>query len=378
MAELQFARSLLYDTPPDVLEEEQVLASEDTRALRIASVFIILATGLLGGLPPLFLKVFRDQDSTTTRLVRSFSAGVIAALALVHIIPEAISDMSSLGSEYPLGGVCVLGGVVLMVGLEHLAHIMHSHPAGGVDKRDHHHSATANGDGTTALGGAAAGPGAATVAVGPCSGGGCGAVTPVMEGVPVQAEASKHAHSFPLSPSQPPLPCAPVAAGEGHSHVCVSRGSASNWVAAAAVETLGGLRQRVVAYLFELGCIFHSFIIGLSLGVNRTDLTEVRSLLLALAFHQWLEGISLASVVVRGGFSMWKGAAMIATYSLTCPLGIAVGMAIAQSYDGESRRALGVQGALNGVSGGLLLYISLVQLVAEDMGRMAPGSGQGG
>ncbi|GFR42140.1 hypothetical protein Agub_g2986 [Astrephomene gubernaculifera] len=147
MAQLQYARALFYNLPPDGKGEEQVLPSDDTQTLRIASIFIVLAAGFIGGLPPLFLKVFRDPDSTTNRLARSFSAGVIATLALVHVIPEAISDMSSLGSKYPLGGVCVMGGVLLMVGLEHLTHIMH--PASGGDKRGHR--VTANGDNRNAV-----------------------------------------------------------------------------------------------------------------------------------------------------------------------------------------------------------------------------------
>ncbi len=32
-------------------------------------------------------QVFRDPDGALTRLVRAFSAGIILALALVHIIP---------------------------------------------------------------------------------------------------------------------------------------------------------------------------------------------------------------------------------------------------------------------------------------------------
>ena len=116
-----------------------------------------------------------------------------------------------------------------------------------------------------------------------------------------------------------------------------------------------------------------SFIIGIALGVNQTDLKEARALLIALVFHQWLEGLSLASVIIDGCFPLWKGIAMVLTYSLTCPVGIAIGIAIASTYDGESERARALQGAFNGVSAGMLLYISLVQLVAEDMGRFTPG-----
>jgi hypothetical protein len=57
------------------------------------------------------------------------------------------------------------------------------------------------------------------------------------------------------------------------------------------------------------------------------------------------QGLSLGSVVrgVRGGFGTAKGVAMILTYSLTCPVGIAVGVAMADSYDPESITARGVQ-----------------------------------
>ncbi|KXZ44706.1 hypothetical protein GPECTOR_63g33 [Gonium pectorale] len=255
------------------------------------------------------------------------------------------------GIEYPLGGTCVLFGIALMVLLEHTAHIMH----GSASKAASNHACSKNGDGAGhhhvgAVPAASDEPDAGAVAL------------KAMISSPLAGASSAG-----LMTSESGEPAA------GHSHVCVSRGSASNWMAATAVEAMGSLRLKVVAGLFELGCIFHSFIIGLSLGVNQTDLTEVRSLLIALAFHQWLEGISLASVVIRGGFSTWKGAAMILTYSLTCPVGIAVGMGIAETYDEESERARGVQGAFNGVSGGMLLYISLVQLIAEDMGRLVPG-----
>ncbi len=64
----------------------------------------------------------------------------------------------------------------------------------------------------------------------------------------------------------------------------------------------------------------------------------MRALLLALSFHQALEGLSLASVINGGGFSRRKALAMVATYSVTCPLGIAIG--------GTSRLSLGQVTAL--------------------------------
>ncbi|GIL86063.1 hypothetical protein Vretifemale_14317 [Volvox reticuliferus] len=160
-----------------------------------------------------------------------------------------------------------------------------------------------------------------------------------------------------------------------HCHDCVSRASAPSWASALELssEAKSTLRQRIVAYLFELGCIFHSFIIGMSLGANRTSISQVRALLIALSFHQALEGFSLASVINGAGFSIYRAALMVVTYSVTCPLGVTIGIVIAASYDPDSTQGRAAQGCLNGVSGGMLLYISLVQLVSEDMGKYLIG-----
>ena len=112
--------------------------------------------------------------------------------------------------------------------------------------------------------------------------------------------------------------------------------------------------------------IRHKSPAGIALGTTVGDRNEAISLMVALIFHQSLEGIGLGSVVVKARFSMIKSVIMITTYSLMTPLGIAIGMAIAVTYDPETTVALTVQGVLNCISGGLLLYISLVQLIAED------------
>ncbi len=344
---------------------------------------------------------------------------------------EAVEEMAGLGGiEYPLGGTCVLFGVALMVLLEHTAHIMHAPqqahahahgPAvrGGPSSNSHSHSHSHSDDGSghgpdgshsghghgPKLHGPAAAVAAAAAAAAsspsaakglelshpqlysnhPDLESGVGGLESHKQQQPHQHHHQAHdtrkaSHEGQGQQQQHPQPT-PAGTGAGllveaeaevgHSHVCVSRGPASNWLSANAAELVGGLRLRVVAYMFEMGCIFHrwaggrrgggavgraaacgatrsaaplspcshsavalrrrrwsglwcggtgatgrtagrprrpltvccivpclpfpppSFIIGLSLGVNKTDKTEVRALLIALAFHQWLE--------VRGG-----------------------------------------------------------------------------
>lgn len=53
-------------------------------------------------------------------------------------------------------------------------------------------------------------------------------------------------------------------------------------------------------------------------------------------------------------------------FAITTPIGIAVGMGIANMYDESSPTALIVQGVLNAASAGILIYMSLVDLLAAD------------
>lgn len=116
---------------------------------------------------------------------------------------------------------------------------------------------------------------------------------------------------------------------------------------------------------------------GVALGVslNKTDVTV---LLIVLIFHQGLEGVGLGSTLVRAGFSNLKCLIMVLTYAIMTPLGVAIGIAAAGSYDPKSVTSLAVQGTLNSVSAGLLMYIALAQLIAEDFNREEvhrPGAG---
>jgi solute carrier family 39 (zinc transporter), member 1/2/3 len=170
-----------------------------------------------------------------------------------------------------------------------------------------------------------------------------------------------------------------------HTHQCLRSASAQHWQMQAAAAAVGGAktpRERATgaaalravklsigAYAMELGCIFHSFIIGMGLGVVVSGRGYVATMLGALTIHQALEGLSLGSVLARTSFSRLHQAIMVLTYSLTTPIGIAVGIAITGAYDPVSRTALAVQGTLNGLSGGMLLHIALFQIVAEEFSR---------
>ena len=53
-------------------------------------------------------------------------------------------------------------------------------------------------------------------------------------------------------------------------------------------------------------------------------------------------------------------------FSLTAPIGIAVGFGISNIYEENSPKALIVEGIFNSASAGILVYMALVDLLAAD------------
>mmetsp|Transcript_63956 Transcript_63956/g.171325 ORF Transcript_63956/g.171325 Transcript_63956/m.171325 type:complete len:263 (-) Transcript_63956:22-810(-) len=132
-------------------------------------------------------------------------------------------------------------------------------------------------------------------------------------------------------------------------------------------------RRVALAHLMEAGIVVHSVIIGMDLGALNGRAGSVAALTLANCLHQLFEGVGLGACIASAGprLSRRRRLAMAAVFSLTFPAGGAAGILLTQAdlfhAGGLTRRWL--NGALNGLSGGLLLYMSLVTLLAEDMAR---------
>jgi zinc transporter 1/2/3 len=298
-----------HDDDDDVFEGEG-----NTLNLRIIAIFVILLGGLIGGFPPIFTPLFRDPFGMASRVLRAFSAGVILALAFVHIIPESIEMMDGLVPDYHgIAGVVILGGLLSMVVVEHLTHtIVHNTAeASSLNPKD-----------------------IATVSV------------PKIDNHDLDPAPTRDQHA-PACPSKLDL----IASRQEN------------------------FRRQAVAYLFELGCIFHSAIIGISLGVITYDDSQLTALIIALVFHNLLEAMALGAFVTQANFSMVKKVFMVTLYCATVPIGVAVGIAISDTYDEGSLTARGVQGSLSAFSAGVLLHIALVQMIADDFSTR-PDHGQ--
>ncbi|KAH6796453.1 hypothetical protein C2S51_037439 [Perilla frutescens var. frutescens] len=160
-----------------------------------------------------------------------------------------------------------------------------------------------------------------------------------------------------------------AAAGGGHAHFHGHHHGGK-------VEVDGAqlLRYRVIAMVLELGIIVHSIVIGLSLGASNNT-CSIKGLIAALCFHQMFEGMGLGGCILQAEYNFVKKAAMAFFFSVTTPFGIALGLALASSYQENSPRSLITVGLLNASSAGLLIYMALVDLLASDfMGPKLQGS----
>ena len=119
--------------------------------------------------------------------------------------------------------------------------------------------------------------------------------------------------------------------------------------------------NHIAAYLLEIGIASHSILIGIALGAARG---EFQTLLIALVFHQFFEGVALSSVITEADFKKKTVAVfMVIFYTLTTPLGIVIGILVHEAYDSNAVSLLVAQGILDALAAGILIYDGLVNII---------------
>ncbi|VAH53007.1 unnamed protein product [Triticum turgidum subsp. durum] len=330
--------------------------------LKIAAFFSILVCGALGcSLPVLGRRVpALRPEGDVFFLVKAFAAGVILATGFIHILPDAFENLTSdcLPSDgpwkdFPFAGLGAMAGAIGTLVVDTVAT--------GYFTRAHLNKDGAHGHGAIS----------SSAAV-------------VDEEKQAAAAASEEARRHDGGEH------------EVHVHTHATHGHAHG--SAALVAAVGGaedekdtVRHRVISQVLELGIVVHSVIIGISLGASQ-DPETIKPLVVALSFHQMFEGMGLGGCIVQKNktigvfpcmYEHFKGwlyvpnwnfakfkarsiVTMILFFCLTTPVGIAVGFGISRVYNENSPTALVVEGGLNSVAAGILVYMALVDLLAED------------
>ncbi|KAL3715363.1 hypothetical protein ACJRO7_007142 [Eucalyptus globulus] len=280
-----------------------------SRALKykLAAIASILVAGAVGVCLPILGKTVPalHPERSIFFIIKAFSAGVILSTGLIHVLPDAFENLTSpCLSETPWGDF-PFAGFVAMLGA--LGTLMVDTVATSYFKKRHADKTVSDKSGD--------------------------------EEKARENQGEVHVHTH---------------ATHGHSHGPISTDSESDL-----------LRHRVISQVLELGIVVHSVIIGVSLGASESPQT-IKPLVAALSFHQFFEGMGLGGCISQAKFKTRATVVMALFFSLTTPVGIVIGLGVSNVYDENSPTALIVEGIFNAASSGILVYMSLVDLLAAD------------
>jgi zinc transporter 1/2/3 len=128
----------------------------------------------------------------------------------------------------------------------------------------------------------------------------------------------------------------------------------------------GGHNNKLSVSLMEAGIIFHSIIIGLILVVTPND--SFNTLLVVVIFHQFFEGLALgARISLLPNTALWPVKFLMAfLFTLITPIGMAIGIGVLDSFNGNDPSTMIAFGTLNAISAGILIWVGVVDMWARD------------
>ena len=138
------------------------------------------------------------------------------------------------------------------------------------------------------------------------------------------------------------------------------------------------LRDFVVVYALELSIAIHSIIIGVDIGLlsQKGDLVTLVTLIIAISFHQYIEGFSLGVAIIdaskhiasAGGVALlssnMKILMFVLIFAVTVPIGILIGILTASAE--ETDAGVYAKGIANALAAGSLIYIAVAEMISHD------------
>ncbi|KAK3844383.1 MAG: Zinc/iron permease [Linnemannia gamsii] len=381
-------------------------------SLHIGGLFANMAASAFGVLLPILFAYTTFSAQTTSKIhnviqtARTFGSGVILATAFIHMLPTAFSNLSdpSLPEIFQEGtGYTGWAGLIAMISAMLLQLLEYTatqrffsrskkHSKGGdVHAIDRLNILDSEGDvvgkggaagdlekgkkefsedtGSLEEGGYHRGHGAVVGVDGLTKPEDCLHMGHVHGGEILLVNKNnqnqhQNQHLHPHHPGQSAVsPNNTVIGDDDHHHHGHAHGSNGDKM----VSQQEQRSREIGTYILELGIALHSVIIGITLGT--TVGAEFVSLLIALLFHQFFEGVALGGRIAslqfkRTSVRPWL---LSAWFACSTPLGMAIGIGIRTTYEGESVTSLIVQGVFDACSAGILLYTALVQLMSTEI-----------
>ncbi|KAI9280493.1 Zinc/iron permease [Sporodiniella umbellata] len=297
--------------------------------LRIGSIFIILATTAIGTYTPILLHRISPYQKGGARdwlltVGKFFGTGVILATAFVHMLPEALENFESpclsegwLSYGGFAGVFCMIASFALQ--LLEVASVSHMNKLrkGKAEKVDTEFGNTK-----------------------------------------YKLKDNENTESLSVNSktlASPSVPCENthhIGDDHGHTHGMFLEGDEA--------------MNHIGTYILELGIIMHSILIGVALAVTGKD--EFTTLLIALVFHQFFEGMALGTRLNEINYERWYKPVMMGfLYICMTPIGIAIGVGIHSSFNSNSYSYVLSQAILDSLSAGILLYNAYVSLMSMEI-----------
>ncbi|KAI0427150.1 hypothetical protein F5Y09DRAFT_333561 [Xylaria sp. FL1042] len=121
----------------------------------------------------------------------------------------------------------------------------------------------------------------------------------------------------------------------------------------------------VSVMVLEAGIIFHSLLVGLTLVVAGDSVFI--TLFAVIVFHQVFEGIALGTRIASAPtLSTPKKLLMASAFALVTPVGMAIGIGVLHTFNGNDPRTVIAIGSLDALSAGILLWVGVVEMWIAD------------
>jgi len=293
--------------------------------LRVAGAFIYLVSSAFGIIFPLLISgddaVEKLNSSIIFRSLRTFCAGLVVSVALIHMLSDASLSLAAATPYYQsLGFTIATAGIWFMLTLNIVvSSLKYSGSEPPKSSKD--------------------------IAVNNAEHDLCSEVSDIEVAVQTTKEADNR--------TAEELACS-------HSH------------AINAIFDQADSKAMIKVYLLEVAIATHSIIIGLNLGLyGEGDIGKIESLIPAISIHQFFEGMALgfALVQIRHKLSFCKCFLFCVTFALTTPTGVVMGILISEYGNPSANNDLTI-GCLNAFAAGILLYISLIEMVAQEFSSL--------
>ncbi|KQK07322.1 hypothetical protein BRADI_2g34560v3 [Brachypodium distachyon] len=332
--------------PPGELDALSRVCRDGAAAARLKTgslLAILLASAIGICLPVALTRAFRGREGYARGLllVKCYAAGVILSTSLVHVLPDAYAALADCAvasrrpwRDFPFAGLfCLIGSLLaLLVDVSASSHLeAHGHQP---PEQEHEQP-----------------------------------YAPIPKKAPtvfeLAGEMSPRKRAVLDDREEPELHVSKNISGDQDRDDVALFGAKKGARLVRSDEAMK--KQKMVSKVLEIGIVFHSVIIGVTLGMSQ-DVCAIRPLVVALSFHQVFEGMGLGGCIAQAGFGMATVGYMCIMFSVTTPLGILLGMAVFHmtGYDDSSPNALIIEGLLGSLSAGILVYMALVDLISLD------------